>query len=96
MTLTIELSPEEEARLREQARQRGEEAEAVARGFVRAGLGLGVQLELTEAKHAFLTHRLRDAGLLTEVPSHPGQTVPFRPVTVIGAPVSQTLLEDRE
>ena len=96
MTLTIELSPEEEARLREQARQRGEEIGNIAHDLVRSGLGLGVELEFTEAKHAFLTQRLRDAGLLTEVPSHPGQTVPFRPVTVIGAPVSQTLLEDRE
>ena len=30
MTLTIEISPEEKSRLREQARQRGEDAEVVA------------------------------------------------------------------
>jgi len=96
MTLTIELSPEEEARLREQARLRGEEIGDIAHDLMRSGLGLGAEPEFTEAKHALLTQRLRDAGLLTELPSHPGQTVAFRPITVIGPPVSQTLLEDRE
>ena len=95
MTLTIEISPEEEARLREQARQRGEEIGSIAQKLVRSGLGLGTEAEFTEAKHALLTQRLRDAGLLTEVPSR-RLGPPPPPITVLGAPVSQTLLEDRE
>ena len=38
MTITIEISPEEDARLRAQARQQGKDAEAVAGAPVRAGL----------------------------------------------------------
>jgi hypothetical protein len=96
MTLTIEISPEEEAHLVAQARQRGEEIGDIAHDLLRSGLGLGAGPEFTEGKHALLTQLLRDAGLLTEMPSHPGQTVLFHPITVIGPPVSQTLLEDRE
>ena len=96
MTLTIEISPEEEARLRAWAWQQGQEVEAVARALVRAGLDSDPTAEVTEEKHAVLIQRLRDAGLLTQLPTHPGQTLPFQPIQIEGAPVSQTLLEDRE
>lgn len=101
MTLTIELSAEEDARLQEQARRRGEAAETVAQSFVRAGLEnasapAAADAPISEEAHAVLIQRLHDAGLLTTLPTHPGQTVPFQSITVSGPPVSQTLLEDRE
>lgn len=96
MTLTIELSPEEEARLQAQARRQGQNIQDRAHDLVRAGLGVLPTEEVTEEQHAVLVQRLRDAGLLTELPTHPGQTMPFQPITVLGPPVSQTLLEDRE
>ena len=96
MTLTIELSPEEEVRLQAQARQQGQEMQDAAHELVRSGLGIRPEPEITAAKHAVLIQRLQDAGLLTELPPHPGRTTPFQPITVIGPPVSQTLLEDRE
>lgn len=95
MTLTIEISAEEEARLRERARQQGENAEAVASALVRAGLDAVPTAEVTEEKHAVLIQRLRDAGLLTELPTE-RLGPPPRPITVLGPPVSQTLVEDRE
>ncbi len=88
MTLTIELSPEEEARLREQARQRGEEAEAVARGFVRAGLN-APSVERA-SRTAFLQHLL-DQGVIPFIPE--GRPGPPRPVPVRGEPVSETIIE---
>ena len=96
MTLTIELSPEEEARLSAQSRQQGQALGDTVRDLVRSGLGIGPEPAITAAQQAALNQRLRDVGLLTEMPTHPGQTVPFQPITVLGPPVSQTLLEDRE
>ena len=96
MTLTIELSPDEEARLQEQAHRQGQNAEEHARELVQAGLGIAATPEITEEQHAVLIQRLRAVGLLTELPTHPGQTQPFQPITVLGPPVSQTLVEDRE
>jgi hypothetical protein len=96
MILTLELSAEEEARLLAQARRQGQNMEDRAHDLVRAGLGVAPTEEVTEEQHAILIHRLRDAGLLTELPTHPGQTTPFQPITVLGPPVSQTLVEDRE
>lgn len=95
MTITIELSPEEEARLREQAKQRGQAVETVAHSLVQAGLPPTTPTLIPKEAHAVLIQRLRDAGLLTTLPTYPGQTMPFQPVTVLGSPVSQTLLEDR-
>ena len=96
MTLTLELSAEEEARLQAQARRQGQNIQDRAHDLVRAGLGVGPIEEVTEEQHANLIHRLRDAGLLTDLPTHPGQTMPFQPITVLGPPVSRTLVEDRE
>lgn len=99
MTLTIELSPEEEIRLREQARRQGQNAEERARELVRAGIDIPAPPEITpditEAQHAVLIQRLRDVGLLTELPTRELGPPP-RPITVLGPPVSQTLVEDRE
>ncbi|MDQ2798931.1 MAG: hypothetical protein M3Y13_04730 [Armatimonadota bacterium] len=95
MTLTIELSPEEEARLQAQARRQGQNIQDRAHDLVRAGLGVLPAADVTEEQHAVLVQRLRDAGLLTELPTRPlGPPPPF--ITVLGPPVSQTLLEDRE
>jgi len=95
MTLTIERSPEEETRLREQARQRGQEVETVARSLVQAGLPPAANAVITEEAHAVLIQRLLAVGLLTTLPTGPLGPPP-RPITVLGPPVSQTLLEDRE
>lgn len=91
MTLTIELSPEEEVCLREQARQRGEEAEAVARGFVQVGLNTP-RVERA-SRTAFLQHLL-DQGIIPFIPEgRPGP--PPSPVPVRGKPVSETIIEER-
>ena len=95
MTLTIELSPEEEARLREQAQQRGEEIGNIAHDLVRSGLGITLEPGITAAQQAALNQRLRDVGLLTEMPTRQLGPPP-RLITVLGPPVSQTLLDDRE
>ncbi len=95
MTLTIELSPEEEARLQTQAQQKGQKIQDRAHDLVRLGLGAAPPAEITEEQHAVLIQRLKNAGLLTELPTRPlGPPPP--PITVLGPPVSQTLLEDRE
>lgn len=95
MTLTIELSPEEEARLHAQARRQGQNIQDRAHDLVRAGLGVLPTEKAAEEQHAVLVQRLRDAGLLTELPTRPlGPPPP--PIAVLGPSVSQTLLEDRE
>jgi len=82
MTITIEISAEEEARLRARAWQQGQEVEAVAGALMRAGLDSASTMKVTREKHAVLIQRLRDVGLLTELPTHSGQTIPFQPITV--------------
>jgi len=95
MTITIDLLPEEEALLREQAQQRGQALEDEAYSLVRAGLKVSLKSANFEEGHARLIQRLLDKGLLTELPT--GRLgPPPRPITVLGPPVSQTLLEDRE
>ena len=95
MTLTIELSPEEEARLAAQAHQQGQAIGDAARALVRSGLGIAQEPAITAAQQAALNQRLRDVGLLTEMPTR-RLGPPPRVITVLGPPVSQTLLEDRE
>ena len=95
MTLTIELSPEDEAVLRTQARQQGQEIADRAHELLCSSLGIPPDPEITEAKHAVLIQRLQAAGLLAELPTHPLGPPP-RLITVLGPPVSQKLLEDRE
>ena len=91
MTLTIELSPDEEARLREQARQRGEDAEAVARGFVQAGLNTS-RVE-GASREAFLQYLL-EKGDIPFIP--PGLFGPPPPlVSVRGEPISETIIRER-
>lgn len=92
MTLTIEISAEEEARLREQAQRRGQELEAVAGAFVRAGLTS--EATTPEAARAAFVGRLLAQGIIPAVPEgRPGP--PPRPVPVQGWPVSETLVEER-
>lgn len=65
--------------------------------MVRDGLAPAPEAAAVTAEaHAVLIRRLRDTGLLTTLPTHPRQTVPFQPITVLGPPISRTLLEDRE
>ena len=95
MTITIELSPEEEARLQARARRQGQDAAAAVREIVRAGLPPAPEVDDTAEAYAELIQRLLATGLLTTLPT--GRLgPPPRPITVLGPPVSQTLLEDRE
>ena len=91
MTLTIELSPEEEARLHEQARLRGEEAEAVARGFVQAGLNTP-PVE-GASREAFLQYLLEKGDIPFIPPGRFGS--PPRLVSVQGEPISETIIRER-
>lgn len=93
MTLTIEISAEEEARLRERARQQGREVEAVACAFVRAGLEAAPAARAEAARDAFLQHLL-DQGDIPHIPQ--GRTgPPPRLVPVRGEPVSETIISER-
>lgn len=100
MTLTLELSPAEEAALAAQARARHQEITDRAHEILSASLGLAApQLAgspaASDPRHADLLRRLQAAGLLTKLPTQPLEPPP-KPITVLGPPVSQTLLEDRE
>ena len=100
MTITIELSPDEEDRLRAQAAREQRDPEAIIHALVRAGLGATPAQALLDTPvpaeaHARLVALLMRDGLMTDLPARPGQTAPFQPITVQGRPVSETLLEDR-
>ena len=91
MTLSIELSPEEEARLREQARQQGKDAESVAHTFVQAGLNASPAE--ANARDAFLRHLL-EQGDIPYVPQ--GRLGPPPRLAVVqGEPVSETIVRER-
>ncbi len=94
MTLTLDLSPEEETRLRELAQQQRQDIKDKAHDLLRVSLGITPPPD-DAAKQAALIQRLQAAGLLTILPTQPLGPPP-RPITVLGPPVSQTLLEDRE
>ncbi len=101
MTITIELSPAEEARLRAQAVREQRDPETIIHALVRAGLEPPsaqalLDTPVSEEAHARVVALLRRDGLLTTLPTRPGQTTPFKPIVVHGRPVSETLLEDRE
>ncbi len=93
MTLTIEISAEEEARLRERARQQGENAEAVVSALLRAGLAATPPVRAEAARDAFLQHLLAE-GVIPAIPER-RLGPPPRPVPVQGRPVSETLVEER-
>lgn len=59
-------------------------------------LGLGNPPTISNPRHDDLIRRLQAAGLLTKLPTRPGQLQPFQPVSFIGPPISQTLVENRE
>ncbi len=92
MTLTIEITAEEEARLRAQARQQGQDMEAVAGALVRAGLE-ATPAGTDAARDAFLQHLLEQGDIPFIPQGRPGP--PPRPIPVQGRPVSETLVEER-
>jgi len=96
MTLTLKLSPAEEAALAAQAKARNQEIADRAHELLSASLGFADNPAMNDPRHADLIRRLRAAGLLTKLPTHPGLLQPFQPITVLGPPVSQTIMEDRE
>jgi hypothetical protein len=101
MTITIELSAAEEARLRAQALRERRDLETIIHALVRAGLEptpaqVLLDTPVSEEAHARVVALLMKDGLLTTLPTRPGQTMPFQPIVLQGRPVSETLLEDRE
>lgn len=93
MTITIEISAEEEARLRDRARQQGQEVEEIARALVRAGLEAAPAEGAVTVRDAFLQHLL-DRGDIPHIPQ--GRTgPPPRLVPVRGEPVSETIISER-
>lgn len=99
MTITLELTSEEETLLRQKAEQQGQAPEAVVRGLVRQGLFAPPEQPplqtVSDEAHEALVQHLLDTGLMSNRPTNPGQISPFRPITVQGRPVSETLIEDR-
>ncbi len=95
MTLTLELSPAEEAALAAQAEASHQRIADRAHEILSASLGLAGTPTMNDPRHADLIRRLQAAGLLTKLPTHPLGPPP-RPITVLGPPVSQTLVEDQE
>jgi|GEM_PF-1959962 len=96
MTLTLELSPAEEAALTAQASARRQAVADRARELLQSSLGLLDPPTVSDPRHDDLIRRLQAAGLLTKLPTHPGQLQPFQPISVVGSPISQTIIEDRE
>lgn len=99
MTITIELTFEEEALLRQKAERQNQAPENIVHGLVHQGLlALPEQPQLqtvSDEAHEALVQSLLDDGLMTARPSHPGRLRPFRPITMTGKPVSETIIEDR-
>lgn len=99
MTITIELTPEEERQLREKAERQGQAPEGVVHSLVRNGLfpspmTLRPQTLVSDKAHEALVQRLLDAGLMAERPMRPlGPPPPL--ITVRGRPVSETIVEER-
>ncbi len=85
MPLTLALSPEEETRRRELARQ--QDIKDKAHDLLRVSLGIAPEPESDAAKQAVLIQRLQAAGLLTTLPTQPLGPPP-RPIAVSGSPVS--------
>lgn len=48
-----------------------------------------------EAKEQLLTQRLLEKGIISKLPTGERSQQQFKPVKVLGRPVSETLLEDR-
>lgn len=93
MTITIQISADEEARLRAQAHQQGQDVEAVAGAFVRAGLEATAAKGAGPVQNAFLQHLL-DQGDIPYIPQgRPGP--PPLLVPVRGEPVSETIISER-
>lgn len=48
-----------------------------------------------EAKEQLLTQRLLEKGIISKLPTGERSQQQFKPIKVLGRPVSETLLEDR-
>lgn len=55
----------------------------------------GVAAEELKAKEHLLTQRLLEKGIISKLPTGERSQQQFKPVKVLGQPVSETLLEDR-
>jgi hypothetical protein len=98
MTLTIKLTPEQEARLAERARQEGKPVEDYLRGVI-AQLAEPDRDERTpEEKRAAVHRALVQAGLVRDVKRPPLDLKTYRefePVPITGKPLSETIIEER-
>lgn len=95
MTITLELTPDEAVRLRAQATERQQAPEAIAHSLVHAGLDTPASQPISEADHERLIQRMLEQGIISHVPTRPGQVVPFQPITVQGRPLSEMIIEER-
>lgn len=95
MTITLELTPDEAARLRSEAAQQQQPPETVAHHYVIAALDAKASAAVSEEDHERLVQRLLDLGMMTERPARPGQVVPFTPVQVQDRPLSELIIEER-
>ncbi|MDQ2798929.1 MAG: hypothetical protein M3Y13_04720 [Armatimonadota bacterium] len=93
MTLTIELSSEEEDRLQLQAWRQGQAVEAVVHALVRAGLDTPTAEANAMERDAFLQHLLAQ-GDIPYIPLRRSDPLP-RLVPVRGEPVSETIVSER-
>ena len=96
MALTLELSPAEEAALAAQVHAHNQKIADRAHELLSASLGLAGSSTADDPRHADLIRCLQAAGLLTKLPTHPGQLQPFQPITITGPPVFQTIVESRK
>ena len=95
MTITIELTPTEEAALRAQATRRGQEPETLLRDLVRTELAPAPEYAATtEEEHERVVQGMMAAGLMTTRPTRP-LAPPPPPVEVLGEPLSETIVAER-
>ena len=100
MSVTIELTDDEETRLRDEAARRRQAPEDVAHGLVRDGLGAAqprppVPMSPDGDALEALDRHLLVSGLMAARPARPGQLAPFELIAVRGEPVSETLVRER-
>ena len=100
MTITLELTSEEEQRLRETAARQGQAPEGVVHSLVHQGLFAPAPTTpfdkppVFDEAHERLAQRLLETGLMTQRPTRPlGPPPPL--IIVRGRPVSETIVEER-
>lgn len=94
MTITLELTPDEAARLRSEAAQQQQPPETVAHHYVIAALDAKAPAAVSEEDHERLVQRLLDLGMMTERPSR-RLGPPPPPIHVQGRPISEMIIEER-